>query len=131
MNTYQKVGNDLKAFFSTHPIFKILLPLDMIIIYVCVGAMFLNNFLSIGGLLLAIAYYGFFLGLILALSNQNSQLLYVGLFIYSASEAFQVIRYATFSTYRFLDFYSLITAALFGYLGYLVYKQSSKVIQKV
>lgn len=131
MNTYQKVSNDFRGFFTSHPIFKILLPLDMIIVYVCVGAMVLNNFIVIGGLLSAIAYYGFFLGLILAVSNQNNKVLYLGLFIYAASEVYQVIKYAIFLSYRFLDFYSLITALIFGYLGYLVYKNRFKLDQKV
>lgn len=129
MDACHKISTELRASFSEHSIFKILLPLDVIIIYGCVGAMVLNNFIHIGGLLDAIAYYGFFMGLILAFSNEHNKVLYTGLFVYVASEAFQVLKYGILESYRFLDYHSLITAAIFGYMGYLVYKLDIKASQ--
>lgn len=126
MNAYQRIASELKAFFTGNSIFKALLPLDVYILYACLAALVLNNFISLGGLLNAIAYYGFFFALLLVFSNQNNKVLYTGLFIYAAAEAFQVVKYGVFQSYRFIDFFSLITFIIFGYLAYLIYKYDVK-----
>ncbi|TYQ15677.1 UNVERIFIED_CONTAM: hypothetical protein Cloal_2158 [Acetivibrio alkalicellulosi] len=119
MNTYINISKELKSYFSKHPFFKILLPLDMFIVYGCAGAMALNMFISIGSLLSTLVYYGFFVGLLLAYSNLKNKVIYTGLFIYAGSAAFQLLRNALF--HRFLDYGSLFVLLIFGFIGYRMF----------
>ena len=132
MNTYQRISMELKNYFAEQRVFRILLPLDMIFIFGCAGIMVLNEFISVGGLLSAIAYYGFFLGLIIAFANLNNRFIYSGLFIYAAIKTYNVIYHGIFQgIFRFLDYHSLVGLIIFGYMGYLVYKQEIKISAKI
>ncbi|MDD4146641.1 MAG: hypothetical protein PHS83_06090 [Clostridia bacterium] len=132
MNTYQRISMELKNYFAEQRVFRILLPWDMIFIFGCAGIMVLNKFISVGGLLSTIAYYGFFLGLILAFANLNNRFVYSGFFIYAVLNAYDVIYHGVLlRMFRFLDYHSLITLIIFGYLGYLVYKQEIKISAKI
>lgn len=126
MNTYKNVSSELRSFFNRYPVFSTILPFDMFIAYGCVGILALSKFINVGGLLYSLSYYGFFLGLIMAYSNLNNKCLYTGLFIYSGSEAYNVLKHALFQDYKYLDFYALLTALIFGYIGYSVYSKISK-----
>ena len=125
MSTYKNISSELRGFFSNHPVFRLLLPLDMIFLFGGLGLIILNYLVSVGGLLSALSYYGFLFGLLLAYTNFNQKFLYLGFFIYAGTEAFSVIKYAIFYQYRFLDFYSLVTCLVFGGLGYLVFKYNN------
>ncbi len=127
MATYTNISKELKEYFSDHRIFQVLLPLDMVFIFGGVGLMAVNAVISIGGLLSAIAYYGFLLGLLLAYANFNQRYLYLGFFTFGGIKAFSVLKSALF--YRYLDFYGLISLIIFGGLGYLVFKNTSTLIK--
>jgi len=125
LNTYENISNELKAFFSNHPVFKIILPLDMAFVFGGVGILVLHLFLNVG-MLYAIAYYAFFIGIILAYANMHEKYLYLGLFIYAGASAWLVLANALFNKYvRYLDLYSLLTCLIFGGLGYLVFRRHS------
>jgi len=142
MNTYQRISMELKNYFQEHSLLKLLLPLDKFIFFGSLGIMVLGAFINVWGFLDALAYYCFFLGLILAYANLHNKFMYYGLFIYAALSAYHVIRgifmvfryilesirYSYFSLdYLFFDFHSFLTLMIFGYLGYLVYKQEIKI----
>lgn len=120
MNTYKNISNELKAFFSSHPIFKILLPIDLILLFGGLAVMILNQFIGIGDLLYSIAYYAFFLGLLLAYANFHQQYLYIGFFGYAVLNVLVLIK-IIFGA-RSLSFYSLVTALIFAGVGYLIFK---------
>lgn len=124
MNTYKNISQELLGYFSNHPLIKVVLPFDSIILGACLVLMLLQKFISIGGLLSAIAYYGFIFSLILCYSKLNEKMLYIGLGAYAALEVFDFLKYAIFSKYRFLDYYSLVSILVFGGLAYLVYKKT-------
>jgi len=125
MNTYENISSELRQYFSNHSFFKLLLPLHIFIVYGCVGIIIFNNFISLGGLLPSLAYYGFLLGLLLAYAYNNKKCMYIGLFIYAGFHAFLVLKYALFVSYRFLSFGSLIAFLVFGGLGFAVFKKAS------
>jgi hypothetical protein len=126
MFTYKNVCSELRNFFNSYPLFSTILPFDMFIDYGCVWILALSKFINVGGLLYSLSYYGFFLGLIMAYSNLNNKCLYTGLFIYSGSEAYNVLKHGLFQDYKYLDFYALLTALIFGYIGYSIYNKTSK-----
>lgn len=122
MNTYQNISNELKAFFSNHPIFKVLLPIDMIFLFGGVGLLILSHFVSLGSLVYGVAYWAFILGLVLTYANLNEKYLYIGLFCYAALKALIVITNLKY----FSSYYStLLDCIVFGWLGYLVFKHNS------
>lgn len=125
MNTYSNISNELKSYFSSNPIFRILLPLHMIFLFGGVGLLVINIFASIGNFLSAIAYYSFLLGLLLAYANYKQRDLYIGMFIYAALQLYNFLKYAIFASYRFVDFRSLIAFIIFAGLGYLLFKKDS------
>lgn len=125
MNTYENISAELKAFFSNHSVFKIFLPLDAALVFGGAGIILLSQFLNVG-MLYAIAYYAFLLGIILAYANRHEKYLYLGLFIYAGANAWAVLAHALFNKYlKYLDLYSLLTCLIFGGLGYLVFKRHS------
>lgn len=125
MNTYANISSELRTYFSGHQVFRILLPLDRVFLFGGVGLLALNRFVSIGGLLYSLAYYGFFLGLLLAYANFKQKELWIGMFIYAGIKLYPVLRYGIFSRNRFIDFHSLITCLIFAGLGYLIFKGDS------
>lgn len=124
MNTYGKIANELKDYFSSHRIFKLLMPMDYLLVIVSLAIMLLGQFISVGGFLSSASYYTFLLGVLLAYANMNEKYLYGGLSIYAAIDALEFLRYALFVEYRFINYGSLFGIAIFGGLGYLVYKHT-------
>ncbi|MDQ2087473.1 hypothetical protein RBH29_13660 [Herbivorax sp. ANBcel31] len=123
MSTYNNIALQLNGYFSKHNFFKILLPLDLFIVYGCVGAKVLNIFIGIGSLLGTLMHYGFFLGLLLAFSNLNNKVVYRGLFVYAGVEAFYLLK-AALPPNSNLHYHNLIPALIFGYMGYVIFKNN-------
>lgn len=123
MNTYQNISAELKAYFSNHPIFKVLLPLDMAFVFGGAGIIALSKIMNVG-MLYAIAYYALFFGLLLAYANMHEKFMYISLFIYAGASAWSVLYYGLFNKYyKTLDFYALLTCVIFGWLGYIIFKK--------
>ena len=122
MSAYHNIALQLNSYFRKNNFFKILIPLDLFIVYGCVGAKIFNVFINIGGLLNALVHYGFFLGLLLAFSNLNNKTVYRGLFIYAGLETFYLLK--GIIPHGYLNYHNLITALIFGYIGYAVFKNN-------
>ena len=123
MNAYKNISSELKSYFGSKGIFKILLPLDIVLIFGGLGLMILNLFISIGGFLYPIAYWGFILGLVLAFANFHQQFLYLGLLGYAALQVLDL--FVTIFRFKFLSWSSIFEIVIFGGLGYLVFRNSS------
>lgn len=125
MNTYSNISRELKDYFSSHRIFRILLPLDRVFLFGGLGLLVLNYFVSIGSLLSALAYYGFLLGLLLVYANCKQKDLYIGMFIYAATKLYSFLKNAIFTKYRYVNYSAFLACLIFAGLGYLVYKRDS------
>jgi hypothetical protein len=128
LNAYVNISNELKSFFSNHRIFKVLLPLDVVLVIGCVILLILGNFIFNLGIFTTFIYWGFILGLLLAYANFHQQFLYIGLLAYGAMNLLSFIIYlfnAIFKGYRISSLSSLVTGIIFAGLGYLVLKQSN------
>lgn len=124
MNAYVNISSELKSFFGKHPIFKILLPLDVVLLFGGLIVILLSSIFAInlGSFIVSLAYWAFILGLLLAYANFNQTYLYIGLLGYGAIKLLQVIINLIFDKYRFLNWSSLFAAIIFGGLGYLALK---------
>ena len=125
MNAYQNISNELRGFFSTNKIFKLLLPLDIIIMFVGLALVFLSGTLGIyiGSILSGLIYWAFILGLLLTYANMKEQFLYIGLLGYGAVKLVDVL-VAIIGRYHYLDWGSLYRLVIFGGLGYLVLRKT-------
>lgn len=128
MGSIEKISYELKDFFSKQSILKVLLPLDMVLVFGGAGLILFNTLFAridifsgfFGGIIQALVFWGFLLGLILAFANLNLNVLYIGLFLYGATSLYSFLRYI-----KFFYTYHLVTALIFGGLGYLVFKMSA------
>ena len=125
MNTYSNISGELRAFFSSNRVFKILLPIDMILLFAGLAILFVDyfNIINFGGLIYSLAYWAFLLGLLLAYANLKEQFLYIGLLGYGAINALHLI-ITLFKAYHIFSWSSLINALIYGGLGYLVLKRT-------
>ncbi len=125
MNTYKNISNELKAFFSTNSIFKILLPIDMIFLFGGLILLVLNylGFIFTGAFFSTIGWYGFLLGLLLAYANFHQFYLYAGFFGYGALQLLIFLWSGIRSGYW--SFSTIFTCLVFAGLGYLVFKRST------
>lgn len=125
VNTYSNISGELRAFFSTNKFFKILLPIDMILLFAGLIILFLGNIFPInfGGLISSLAYWAFILGLLLTYANMKEQFLYIGLLGYGAMSVLVLI-ITLFSYGHYFSYGSLISALIYGGLGYLVLKRT-------
>lgn len=126
MNAYVNISRELKLSFGKHPVFKILLPLDVVFLLGGFAIMVLSSILgiSLGSFIESLAYWAFILGLLLAYANFNQTYLYTGLLGYGVIKLLYVIINLIFVKYRFLSWSSLFAAIIFGGLGYLALKHS-------
>ncbi len=125
MNTYSNISSELRAFFSTNKIFKILLPIDMVLLFAGLAIILLSYIFGInfGGLIIALSYWVFILGLLLTYANLKEQFLYIGLLGYAAIQVISII-IGLFGYGHYFSFSSLLAALVFGGLGYLVLKKT-------
>lgn len=126
MNSYTNISRELKEIFSSNKVFKILLPLDMILLFIGLAVMILNGIfeVSLGAVINSLGYWIFILGLLLTYANLKDGILYIGLFGYSALCLIELLKYL-FRAGHYFSWGSLFSAAIFGGLGYLVFKRTA------
>jgi hypothetical protein len=126
MNTYRNISNELKAYFSTNAFMKVLLPIDVVFLFGGLAIILLNflGIIFVGGFFFHLGYYAFLLGLLLAYANYHQMFLYVGFFGYGVLAFIEFFWYGI-KKYGFWDFGTLLTAAVFLFLGYLVFRHST------
>lgn len=129
MNNYQKVSTILLSLFSENSFSRMLLPIDNIIVYVCIGLQYLFLFVNFGGVLYSLgsflstlSYFALFLGLLYLFAKQNNKLLYLGLLLFAARELIYVIKHISFGYYFIISWHSLFMFAILLFLGIKVFQ---------
>jgi hypothetical protein len=125
LNTYNNISRELKAWFSSNPIFRVLLPIDMILLSVSLVILLLDNVFAIdfGNFIFTVVFWIFISGLLLAYANQHNMYLYVSLFSYAAIQVlFLIIN--IFRTHGF-SWFALFAAAISAWFGYVALKYSN------
>ncbi|NTV89277.1 MAG: hypothetical protein HGA22_02775 [Clostridiales bacterium] len=127
MNTYANISRELKAWFSNNSVFKILLPIDMVLLFAGLILIFIDYVLGInmGGLINGLAFWIFIAGLLLAYANLHNMYLYIGMFGYGAIQIITLVIYLF--KYKSFSWGSLFYAAVFAWLGYVALKNAGNV----
>lgn len=120
---FEQVCQPLNAYFAQHPVFRILLPLAIPLMLGCAGLNLLAFFISLGGVVNALVYLGFFLALLLVVSTCNFRMASVGLGLYALDYLLSMLR--TLIKYHSMPYSSLIYCLVFGYLAFLAYRKSA------
>lgn len=122
MSTYTDAGTSVKGLFESNKFTKSLLSLDLVITFVALALLLVNSISSIGGLLYAVAFWGFLIGLVLTFANLKTQMLYLCMFGYAIVNIIQFFR-LLFTKYTGFGWFQLAAIAIFGFLGYILMKQ--------
>ncbi len=122
MSVYTDAGTGVKGMLESNKISKMVLSLDLVIMFAALALLLINSFSSIGTLLYAIAFWGFLAGLVLTFANLKTQMLYIGLYGYAVVSIINFLR-ALFTRWVGFSWFALIAIVIFGGLGYLVMRQ--------
>ncbi len=119
---FERVCQSLNVYFAQHPVFKVLLPLSVPIMLVCAVLEVVGRFISLGGVVNILVFWGFLLGLLLVLSLCNFKMASIGLVIdgagYVLSFLINLIRY------HYVSYSSLLYVLLFGFFAFQAYRKS-------
>ncbi|HEX3029734.1 MAG TPA: hypothetical protein VHT34_10625 [Clostridia bacterium] len=85
MNGLTKTSFELKTWLESNSITKLLLPLDIIIMFISLGLLLLDGLAggTFLGVLGSVTFYTFLFGLILCFANMKITFLYIGFFSYA------------------------------------------------
>ncbi len=119
---FEQVCQTALAYFQQHPVFKILLPISMPLMLVCVVLRLVQNLVSLGSFVSALIFFTFLLMLFLTVAQCNFRMAAVGLagfaLDYLLSFVVSLIRYHS------LAYGTLLYLVVYGGLAFLSYKKS-------
>lgn len=119
---FEQVCQSALMYFQQHPIFKILLPISMPLMFVCVLLRLVNNLISLGGFVSALAFLGFFLMLFLTLAQCNFRMVAFGLCGFTLDYVITFL--VNLIRWHSIVYSSLLYIVVFGGLAFLSYKKS-------
>lgn len=119
---FEQVCQSLSVYFSQKPIFKVLLPLSVPLMFICVILQELNRFISVGSVVSSLSYIGFFVALLMVLSTCNFKMASIGLAIFSLGYVYNVLYNVI--KYQYINYSSVIYLLLYGFFTYQAYKKS-------
>lgn len=120
----EKVGMAFHEYCVSNKILKVLLPLSMPVLLVTAALGFIQDFVSLGSVLGALIYVGFFLGILLTFAKSEYRILSIGLCIHAAGYVFGIVKLLI--KYHSLSWSSLIYILAWGFFAYMAYKKSIK-----
>ncbi len=122
---FNNVCISLHEYFSSKGYGKILLPLS---VPICLGSAALklfSRFISLGNLVTAILFFAFFFSLFMVLSNQLYIVAAMGLGLWAAAAAVNVLKYALFTRYyHHIQWDSVLYCVVYALFAFSAYKKS-------
>jgi len=122
---FEQVCQSMNSFFQQNSIIRVLLPISVPIMFVCVTVQWLGNLISLGGVANAISQIGFFLMVFLVLSSCNFKMASVGLGIYALMYLYYILR--SLLKYHSLNWGSVVYLVVYGYFTYQCYRKSLQI----
>lgn len=112
----------LKEYISQFSVVRILMPLSMILLYVCGGLFALNSLISIGSVVSALVFLLGVVMMVLVLSQCQFLPLAIGLGLYALYYVINFLR--TLIVMHYLPYSTLIYLLFYGALAFLAYRKS-------
>ena len=119
---FEEVCQTLNAYFTKKNFMNVLLPLSVPMLLVCAILRFVMNFISLGSVLSAVTYFGFFFALLMVLSLCNFKMAAIGLGIYALDYAYSLLY--NLIRYQYVSASTVIYFIVFGFFAYEAYKKT-------
>lgn len=112
----------LKEYLSQFPVLRILMPLSVAILYVCGALEVLNIFISLGSVVLTLAFLIGIVMMIMVLAQCQFFALAVGIGLYALADAISFLR--VLIMYHYIPYGTLIYLLVYAGLAFLSYRKS-------
>lgn len=122
---FEQVCQSINSYFSQNPIFRVLLPLSVPILLVCVVLDVVNCFISLGSVMNAIVYFIFVLAFLLVISTCNFKMIAISLGVEGLTYVYMIIYYLI--KYRTFNYSAIIYLLVYGFLAYQAYRKSIQI----
>lgn len=119
---FEQVCQSGLMYFQQHRIFKILLPVSMPLMLVCVVLFLLQNLVSLGSFVSAIVFFGFILMLILTIAQCNFRMASIGLAGFALNYLISFV--VSLIRYHHVAYGTLVYLVVYGGLAFLSYRKS-------
>lgn len=119
---FEEVCVPLNAYFSQHPVLRVLQPLAMPLMIGCAAVNLVGSFVSLGSIINTVVFMGFFLFLLMTVSTCDFRMTAVGLGIFCLDYAWSFLR--SLVRYRSLNWSATMYLLVFGYLAYAAYRKA-------
>lgn len=119
---FEQVCQSGLAYFQQHRFFSIFLPISVYLMLLCVIGRLVQNLISLGGFVSTLCFLGFFLMLLLTVSQCNFRMAAIGLagFALDYLWSFSV----SLIKYHSVSYGTLLYLVVYGGLAFLSYKKS-------
>jgi uncharacterized integral membrane protein len=121
----EKVGIAFNEYCCNNKFLKVLLPINIPLLFICAILRNVQNFISIGSSTGAIVFFGFILSVLLTFSKSEYRMLSIGLGIYSLDYVYSIVRYLF--KYQTLNWNSIIYFVVWGFFAFMAYKKSLRI----
>lgn len=122
---FEQVCQTISTFFKQNPVIRILIPISVPLMLLCVTFQVLGNFIDLGDFIQAVSYLGFFFMVILVLSECRFKMAFIGLGVYAVMHVYTILRFLL--KYKIMSWASIIKLLVFGYLAYQCYRKSLQI----
>lgn len=122
---FEQVCQKLNEYFTQKHVIRILLPISVPIMFICVALLWLGNFISLGSVTNTICYLGFWFAVVMVLSVCNFRMTAAGFGVYALLHAFNIVR--SLIRYHSVDWSGVIYLVLYMYFAYQSYKKSLQI----
>lgn len=121
----ENVGIVFNEYCCNNKFLKVLLPINIPLLFIFAILRNVQNFISIGSSTGAIVFFGFILSALLTFSKSEYRMLSIGLGIYSLDYVYSIVRYLF--KYHILNWSSIIYLVVWGFFAFMAYKKSLRI----
>ncbi|MFR3729060.1 hypothetical protein [Lacrimispora sp.] len=121
----EKVGIVFKEYCSSNKFLKILLPINIPLLFIMAILRNVQNFISMGSVTGTIIYVGFLLSVLLTFAKSEYRMLSIGIGIYAIDYIYTIL-HSLFKYHR-LNWSSIIYLLIWGYFSFTAYKKSLQI----
>jgi uncharacterized integral membrane protein len=118
----EKVGIVFNEYCCNNKFLKVLLPINIPLLFIFAILRNVQNFISIGSSTGTIVYIGFILSVLLTFSKSEYRMLSIGLGVFSLDYVFNILR--SLFKYHLLNWSSIIYLVVWGFFAFMAYKKS-------
>lgn len=118
----EKVGIVFNEYCCNNKFLKVLLPINIPLLFIFAILRNVQNFISIGSSTGTIVYIGFILSVLLTFSKSEYRMLSIGLGVFSLDYVFNILR--SLFKYHLLNWSSIIYLVVWEFFAFMAYKKS-------